>query len=135
MTPALRHRVRQRADDCCKYCGLPQAYTSLPHEVDHIRSQKHHGPSSFDNLCWACARCNSFKGSDIATHDPVTRELVPLFNPRTEAWDHHFEWRGPILLGKTTTGRATLELLQINLAERIEHRRLLIEAGLFGPEW
>jgi 5-methylcytosine-specific restriction endonuclease McrA len=83
MTPALRDQVRKRAGDRCKYCRLPQECTTLPHEADHIRSQKHRGSTILDNLCWACARCNDFKGSDVSSYDPVTGELVPLFNPRT----------------------------------------------------
>jgi hypothetical protein len=130
MTPALRDQVRQRAGDRCEYCRLPQECTTLPHEADHIRSQKHRGPTTLDNLCWACARCNDFKGSDASSYDPLTGELVPLFNPRTDVWRDHFEWRGATLVGKTKSGRASIELLQINRQERVEHRRLLIEAGM-----
>jgi hypothetical protein len=130
---ALREQARRRANDCCEYCLLPQAGTILPHEIDHIRSQKHHGATTLDNLCWACARCNDFKGSDVASYDSLTGELVPLFNPRTDAWKEHFEWQGPHLRGKTKIGRATAELLQVNLEERVNHRRLLILAGLFPP--
>jgi HNH endonuclease len=132
MTPALRDQVRARAGDFCEYCRLPQECTTLPHEADHIRSQKHRGPTTLDNLCWACARCNNFKGSDVSSYDPTTNDLVPLFNPRTDGWAEHFEWRGPTLIGKTKAGRATIELLQINLQERVEHRRLLIEARMFS---
>jgi hypothetical protein len=64
----------------------------------------------------------------------VTGELVPLFNPRTEVWRDHFEWRGATLEGKTKSGRASIELLEINRPERVEHRRLLIEAGMLLPE-
>ncbi len=60
----------------------------------------------------------------------MTNELVPLFNPRTDVWHEHFEWHAPTLFGKTKIGRATIELLQINLQERVEHRRLLMEAAL-----
>jgi hypothetical protein len=63
----------------------------------------------------------------------ASSELVPLFNPRTDTWTEHFEWRGSSIVGTTKTGRATIDLLQINLPERIEHRRLLIEAGVFPP--
>ena len=132
MTPALRDQVRQRAGDRCEYCRLPQACTTLPHEADHIRSQKHHGPTTPDNLCWACARCNNFKGSDVSSYDPATNELGPLFNPRTDAWDDHFGWHGPMLFGRTEIGRATIELLQINLQDRVEHRRLLNEVGMWS---
>ena len=106
--PALRDEVRQRAGDCCEYCQLPQTCTLLPHEADHIRSQKHQGPTKLDNLCWACARCNDFKGSDVSSYDPVTNELVSVFNPRTDAWNEHFEWHGPKLSGKTKIGQATI---------------------------
>lgn len=131
MTPAIRDQVRQRAGDRCEYCRLPQPCTLLPHEADHIRSQKHNGATTLDNLCWACARCNNFKGSDVSSYDPVTDELVPLFNPRTDDWSAHFEWHGPTLEGKTKIARATIELLQINVQDRVEHRRLLIRVGLF----
>ena len=66
----------------------------LPHEPDHIRSQKHGGPTTLENLCWACAQCNNFKGSDVSCYDPTTNELVPVFNPRLSAWSEHFEWQG-----------------------------------------
>jgi 5-methylcytosine-specific restriction endonuclease McrA len=130
MTPRLREQVRQRAGDRCEYCLLPQACTTLPHEPDHIRSLKHRGATTLDNLCGACARCNDFKGSDVSSYDPTTNELVPLFNPRTNEWSDHFEWQGPLLTGKTKTGRATIELLRINQHERVEHRRLLMESGM-----
>jgi hypothetical protein len=133
MTPALREQIRERAAGHCEYCQMPQSCTMLPHEADHIRSQKHRGPTTLDNLCWACALCNGFKGSDVAGHDPVTDELVPLFNPRSCVWSDHFAWNGPVLIGTTRNGRATIELLQINMYERVEHRRLLIESALFGP--
>jgi hypothetical protein len=135
MTPAIREQLRLRASDRCEYCQLPQACTILPHEADHIRSQKHHGPTTLENLCWACARCNDFKGSDVASHDPITDELVPLFNPRTDAWHAHFDWNDMMIIGKTKIGRATVDLLQMNLTERVEHRRLLKLAGvlLTGP--
>jgi hypothetical protein len=105
---------------------MPQSATVLPHEVDHIRSLKHGGLSTLENLCWSCAWCNSFKGSDIATHPPDSDEIVPLFNPRTDRWDEHFFWEGPALRGKTAIGSATIALLRINQPERIRHRSLLI---------
>lgn len=129
MTPALREQVRLRAGDRCEYCQLPQSCTSLPHEADHIRSQKHRGATTLDNLCWACARCNDFKGSDASAYDPVTDGLFPLFNPRTQGWTDHFEWNRGVLVGKTEIGRATIQLLQINSDERVEHRRLLAQSG------
>jgi len=110
---------------------MPQSGTVLPHEVDHIGSQKHVGPSTLENLCWACAWCNSRKGSDIAAHPPGSEEIVPLFNPRHDVWEEHFRWEGTILQGKTSVGSATIELLRINQPERIDHRRLMMQVGLW----
>lgn len=110
---------------------MPQSGTVLPHEVDHIRSQKHGGLSTLENLCWACTWCNSRKGSDIAAHPPGSEEIVPLFNPRKDAWEGHFLWEGAILRGKTPVGSATIELLRINMPERIDHRQLLMQVGMW----
>lgn len=121
----LRRVVWNRARGRCEYCRLPQADTSLPLEVDHIRAKKHRGQSTADNTCLSCAYCNSAKASNVAGYDPVTDELVPLFNPRIDKWSDHFEWSGAKLKGKTKTGRATIEVLGINRPERIEHRRML----------
>jgi hypothetical protein len=129
--PSLREQVRQKANDCCEYCQLPQAFSALPHELDHIRARKHHGPTCLENLCWACAYCNSAKGPNLSGYDPETRKVAELFNPRTEIWAENFEWNGAVLVGKTTTGRATIEVLGINRPERVEHRRLLMLAGAF----
>ena len=133
MTPALRVQVRQRALDCCEYCQMPQSCTQLPHEADHIRAQKHKGPTTLENLGWACTICNSHKGSDVSAYVPDTDELVRLFNPRIDDWSDHFEWSGPRLIGISPIARATLDLLQINKDSRVSLRRMLIEVGLFPP--
>jgi hypothetical protein len=44
--------------------------------------------------------------------------------------DAHFEWNGPVVVGRTAIGRATVDVLKINLPERVEHRRLLIASGI-----
>ena len=131
MNEHLRGRVRRRALDRCEYCRMPQSRTVLPHEADHIRSQKHGGPSTLENLCWACAWCNSFKGTDIAAYPPSSDQIVPLFNPRTDPWEDHFAWEGAVLRGKTPVGSATVELLRLNRPERVDHRRFLMEIGLW----
>ena len=112
---------------------MPQSCTRLPHEADHIRAQKHSGPTTLTNLCWACALCNSHKGSDASAFVPNTDKLVRLFHPRVDDWSDHFEWDGPMLRGKTKIAQATVELLKINSDSRVTHRQLLMEAGLFPP--
>jgi hypothetical protein len=128
-----RRQVIERAGNRCEYCHLPQACSVLPHEIDHIRARKHHGPTTMANTCWACAYCNSAKGSNAAGFDPETGALVPLFNPRSDVWPEHFVWRRAVLRGLTSIGRATIDVLRINDVERIAHRRLLIASGDWSP--
>jgi hypothetical protein len=86
------------------------------------------------NTCFACAHCNAAKGSNVAGYDPETSVLTPLFNPRRDVWEEHFRWHGAILVGQTTVGRATIDVLRINDSDCVEQRQALIEAGVFPPE-
>jgi hypothetical protein len=130
---ALRDDVRARAADCCEYCQLSQTLTALPHEIDHIIAQKHGGASTSGNLCLACFYCNSNKGPNIAGIDPDTGQITVLFHPRRDRWSEHFFWTDGTLIGKTASARATIAVLGINLADRIENRRLLIFSGVWSP--
>ncbi len=40
----------------------------------------------------ACPQCNSYKGSDLATFIGEYQNIVPIFNPRYQAWGEHFEY-------------------------------------------
>jgi 5-methylcytosine-specific restriction endonuclease McrA len=131
MDAALIREVWRRADGRCEYCQLSQEFDDRPFEIDHIRSQKHRGPTVASNLALSCFRCNSFKGSDISSIDVVTRKLTPLFNPRRHKWTTHFRWKGAYLIGRTPTGRVTVALLHINDELRVELRESLIAEGLF----
>jgi hypothetical protein len=131
MNESLRLLVWSRAGRRCEYCQLPQACDPLPFGVDHIKAQFHRGPMSAENLALACFSCNTFKGCHAAGFDPDTGEITRLFHPRADRWDKHFSWIGAELVGTTAIGRTTIDVLRINLPERIEHRRLLIELGEF----
>jgi hypothetical protein len=125
MDERLRNQVRDRASDRCEYCGTRQCDDRLPFQVDHIIAEFHHGITALENLAWSCFDCNVYKGTNLAGVDPSSNRIVPLFNPRNEHWNEHFEWSGPRLTAKSPTGRATIEVLRINLPSRIAHRQLL----------
>ena len=129
MNERLRQQVRSRAGDCCEYCRVPQASDSLPFQADHIIAEFHHGLTESENLAWSCFDCNVYKGTNLAGFDAVSQAVVPLFHPRRDDWNVHFAWQGPVLAGKTDRGRATVDVLRINLPSRVEHRRLLIQLG------
>jgi hypothetical protein len=133
MDSALERLVWQRAKATCEYCRLHQAFDLLPFEIDHIIAVKHDGPTAENNLALACFACNSYKGPNIAGRDPRTGAIVRLFHPRRHKWGRHFRWVGPVLVGRTPIGRATVAVLRINLPTRIALRQDLIDEGKFPP--
>lgn len=80
-----------------------------------------------ENLALACIDCNLAKSSNLSGIDPLTGETTTLFNPRTDHWNEHFQWRGIVLEGLTPIGRATIRVLNINDDER--QRVRLAETG------
>lgn len=128
---SLRALVRQRAQLRCEYCLIHEDDTFLPHEIDHIIAEKHGGATTVDNLCLSCFLCNRYKGTDIASFDPVTQTLTPLFNPRAALWSAHFQLNGSLIEGLTPIGRTTTTLLRFNLPERLMERELLIASGRY----
>jgi hypothetical protein len=129
MDERLRREVRERAGDRCEYCRIPQSADQLPFQVDHIIAEVHRGETVLANLAWSCFDCNVFKGTNLAGVDPDTGNIVRLFHPRDDRWNDHFEWQGPRLVGKSENGRATVEVLRLNLPSRNAHRRLLLMLG------
>jgi len=131
LRPEVEAFVKQRADGRCEYCQLPESFSELPFQIDHVVARKHRGGNQPDNLAYACLYCNSYKGPNLAGVDPVTGDIVPLFNPRTDRWAEHFEWRGAWLNGSSARGRATIQVLNINLHESVLVRQNLINEGRF----
>ncbi|HEY7116257.1 MAG TPA: HNH endonuclease signature motif containing protein [Tepidisphaeraceae bacterium] len=134
MTKALELEVRRRAGFRCEYCHVPEARFDFKHEIDHIIAQKHHGPTILSNLALCCGDCNMHKGPNVAGVDPETGQVVRLFNPREDRWDDHFRWDGAVLMGITAIGRATIDVLAINLPVRILARRALAEEAHFDQQ-
>lgn len=128
---ALREAIRQRADYRCEYCYLPEGYSAREHQPDHIIPEKHDGQTTLENLAWACFQCNNRKSSEVAAYDKETGELTPFFNPRTQNWDDHFVLTGTLIVGKTAIGRVTVWIMSMNRPDRLETRRMLIEADLW----
>ena len=129
---ALRRQVRERARERCEYCLLAEVEAFFPHEPDHIIPQKHGGETVLENLALACFDCNRFKGSDIASVDPSSGALTPLFHPRLQRWSDHFQLEHGRILPLTASGRATARLLRLNLPHRIEIRRDRATARIFS---
>lgn len=124
----LRLQVTIRASHRCEYCLLHQDdETIYSHEIDHVIAEKHYGPTILTNLALACFYCNRFKGSDIASIDPLHEQITPLFNPRTQNWHDHFVLDGPLIVPKSSAGRATARLLHMNRPKIVQRRTYLIQ--------
>jgi hypothetical protein len=112
---------------------MPQRLYGSPFHTDHIVALKHHGLTEAQNLAWACFHCNLAKSCNLAGVDVRTGRKVFLFNPRRHRWNRHFRWDGPVLVGRTPIGRATVEVLNINDILYVQTREALIGEGLFPP--
>lgn len=130
MDEELRRLVRERAGNTCEYCRLPQRFDVLPFQIDHVIARKHHGLTVADNLALSCLSDNAHKGTNVAGIDQLTGDLTRLFHPRQDDWDEHFAWDDGELVGLTPVGRTTIDVLCMNLPDRVEQRRLLQLADL-----
>jgi 5-methylcytosine-specific restriction endonuclease McrA len=124
MDATTRDLVRRRADN--EYCLLPQEHSELTHHIEHIIAKQHGGGDDVDNLALACHRCNLRKGPNLTGVDPISGELVPLFHPRRDRWAEHFLLHGVRIQGITPAGRATVKVLAMNDARRLELRSELL---------
>ena len=131
MHESLKAQIRSRADHRCEYCLVSQASDFLDFEFDHVIAQKHGGLATFENLAFACFPCNSQKGPNLAGFDQETRRVVRLWNPRKDHRGKHLEWQGPLLVGRTSIGRVTVSVLNINDPDAVAFREMLIEDGQF----
>lgn len=128
----LRRLVIERAGNRCEYCLLPQWAALHKHEPDHIVSRQHEGKTEENNLALACLRCNRYKGPNVGAFDPVTGQLVPLFNPRLYKWSEHFVLEGATIRALTAEARVTIKLLRLNDEDHITERRRLVDSGLYA---
>lgn len=132
---ALRRRVEQRALGLCEYCRSCAEYTGHDFTVDHIQPESLGGLSSFDNLYWSCFWCNNFKHASTHARDPRSGQLVPLYNPRMDAWPEYFRWSRTQTrnIGRTPVSRATVNAFRLNRPVLILARTVWVKHGLHPP--
>ena len=98
---------------------------------EHIIGIQHGGTNTLDNLAYCCAMCNWKKGPNISTILKMGGELIPLFNPRTQNWFHHFEANNGKIIPLTHIGQATVNLLELNDYSKIEERLEMTLVGFY----
>lgn len=102
---------------------IPEIATLATHEIDHIIAEKHGGCTEAENLALSCTLCNKHKGSDIASVDPETGEIVPLYNPRQKKWNEHL-WLSLFILLRAE--RHHLNMLKIIRTQFIPNLIILV---------
>lgn len=135
ISEALRAQIVERAKGRCEYCQTQQAIV-IAMEIDHIVPEVAGGITESDNLCLACIHCNSRKRDFKNGLDPESGEFAPRFNPRTQNWSEHFLWDagGTLIVGRTPTGRATIERLKMNRDLVVRARERWVRAGWHPPK-
>ena len=128
----IKQLVYLRAYGCCEYCRTAEANTGQTMQIDHIHPN---GGDDVDNLCLSCWNCNNHKREATQAVDPSTGEIVPLFNPREDRWENHFEWieQATRIQGKTASGRATVVRLKMNRPAIIVARQRWVAGGFHPP--
>jgi hypothetical protein len=131
----LRSQVAARAGDRCEYCLSPARYATQRLSVEHAAPHAKGGTNAFENLALSCQGCNNHKYNHTEAPDPVSGELVPLYNPRQHGWAEHFAWSADTLLivGISPTGRATVDALLLNRSGVVNLRRLLVASNEHPP--
>lgn len=132
MRRQTRQQVRSRAGDRCEYCRFHQSHEPFYRfHIEHIVAEVHGGTGHADNLALACHHCNERKGTNLSGIDPRTGRVMRLFDPRRQRWSDHFRFDGPLVVGRTMIGRATVRVLAMNARDRVELRAEIMAEGVF----
>ena len=136
ISKAVVARIRATAGNRCGYCLTPQRYAMQVLEIEHIIPRAVDETDDEENLWLACRLCNNAKGIKTHGYDPLTGRSVPLFNPRKQTWSRHFSWSddGVRAIGRTASGRATVETLKLNNEIALVVRQNWVAAGWHPPE-
>lgn len=132
----LDKRLRHDAKNRCGYCQNPQELMPYKLEIEHLNPIANGGETIEENLWLACRECNAHKATKTEAIDNLTNKTVKLFNPRTQIWKEHFEFSEDFskIIGKTPTGRATVEALQMNNIYQTTARLAWSETSKFPPK-
>lgn len=132
MNKSLRKRIKERAAYLCEYCLSPERFCAAYYDGDHVIPYSMGGKEEFDNSANACGGCNNNKSNAMHAIDPLSGQIVPLYNPRTDIWSEHFCWNDTYILirGISPIGRAPITKLKLNREEVVNLRTVLLAVGL-----
>lgn len=112
---------------------MHQALQGATFHVEHVVPRSAGGPDSVDNLAWACPSCNLHKADRVNVRVDDLGDAIPLFHPRLDRWEDHFEWNDYTIVPKTEVGQVTIATLKLNHERRIKIRQAEQLFELFPP--
>jgi hypothetical protein len=135
ISESLRKQIIDNDKSRCFYCLTSEANSGIPMTYDHITPVSLGGNTTFENLCLACRSCNEYKSNLTESIDPLSGEIISLFNPRKQKWSEHFIWSadGTRVEGITAIGRATIIRLRMNNPVIIAARKRWVMSGWHPP--
>jgi hypothetical protein len=135
ITAKEKEIIAERAGNVCEYCRSRADFAHQSFSIEHIIPVSLAGPTELDNLALACPGCNSFKSDKTEASDPADGKTAPLFHPRKQNWNDHFEWSDDCLniIGLIPTGRATVATLRLNRPGLVNIRLAMLALGLYPP--
>jgi hypothetical protein len=136
ISQALYQVIATDARGECGYCRAPQRALPYRLEIEHLVPTSLGGGDERENLWLSCHKCNKLRSNRLTGLDPLTQQVVSLFNPRRDEWAHHKTSPddGLSILGCTSIGRATAAVLQLNDAYHQSARGVWILAGIYPPK-
>ncbi|MEH2397066.1 HNH endonuclease signature motif containing protein [Nostoc sp.] len=125
--------IAQPANHRCEYCQAPELIFNFPFEVEHIIPLSRQGENDEANLALACRSCNLRKGTRISGIVPASNTEVTFFHPRQDKWSEHFQvdTQSGKIIGITSSGKVTIEYLEMNSTSQVAARQLWIRLSLF----
>ncbi len=132
LSPVERKFVIERAEGMCEYCRSLLDYSPESFDIEHIIPLAKGGGNDLDNLALACEGCNSRKRDYTGYIDVSTGKFVAFFHPRIERWEDHFSWDETLelVIGKSQSGKVTVEALALNRLGLINLRKALKLVGV-----
>lgn len=115
--------IRLRYQYACGYCGVTEVDVGGELTIDHYRPKSASGGDDADNLVYACARCNQYKGDFWPDPDCIARQRRVLHPLLDDLAAHLVEddQTGRIK-ALSETGRFHVALLRLNRPQLTAHR-------------
>jgi HNH endonuclease len=125
--------VALRASHRCEYCHAPESIFNVAFEVEHITPESLDGSDDPSYLALSCRVCNLRKSAHVSAIDPHDGKEIPLFHPRRDRFEEHFQIDpdAGTMLGITASGRATIARLDMNSPAQITARLQWIRLGIY----